>query len=279
MKVLVDGDLVVFRAAFAAEKAHYTLRYEKLGRVVEHPFDTDKELKTFVKEAAITEYDRLRERHLEPVSHVHSNIRSLLGQIEKRTGEACPIIYLTGQGNFRRNITKTYKANRDPTMRPHYEEAARQYLKTYHQAYIVPGIEADDAIGLEMDDTAICVSLDKDLDMLPGQHYNWVQDRLYTITPHEAHTHFYAQMLTGDRADNVFGIPGIGPQTAARLLAGLSELEQEKTVKELYKQAGLDYTRNYYLLRILQTPDDLHRALAYAAYGTDVTLGEANEAT
>ena len=279
MKVLVDGDLVVFRAAFAAEKAHYTLRYEKQGRVIEHPFDTDRELKTFIAEAGITEYDRLRERRLEPVSHVYSNIRSLLGQIEKRTGEACPIIYLTGKGNFRRNITKTYKANRDPTMRPHYEEDARQFLKTRHNAYTVPGIEADDAIGLEMDDTAICVSLDKDLDMLPGQHYNWVQDRLYAVTPSEAHTHFYTQMLMGDRADNVAGIPGLGPKKAARLLANLSEQEQEKTVKALYKKAGLDYTMNYYLLRILQTPDDLHRALHYAANGTDVTLGETNEAT
>lgn len=263
MKVLVDGDIVVFRAAFAAEKVHYLLRYSQNGRTIERPFDTARALKTFIRETELQEYDIMRERDIEPVSHVYANIDGIMDVICEKTGTAAPLVYLTGTGNFRRNITKEYKANRDPTMRPHFEIDAKAYLFRHYGAYSVPGIEADDAIGLEMGDDAICVSLDKDLDMLPGKHYNWVKDVRYTVTPDAAHTNFYKQMLTGDRVDNVKGVPGIGPARAAKLLEGLPEMAQAAKVRAMYAMNGLDYEMNYHLLKIIQTEDDLHEAFEY----------------
>ncbi|MHB8414020.1 MAG: hypothetical protein ACYDB1_01300, partial [Acidiferrobacteraceae bacterium] len=159
----------------------------------------------------------------------------------------------------------------DPSMRPAHEQAARRWLHRKFGAYTVSGMEADDAIGLEMDADSICVSLDKDLDTLSGRHYNWVRDEFYTVTPAQARTNFYCQLLTGDKADNVEGIAGIGPVNAHRLLDDLPEAGQRSAVKTLYRESGLDFELNYYLLKILENEDELHAAFEYAKARAGIT--------
>ena len=82
--------------------------------------------------------------------------------------------------------------------------------------------EADDAIGIaayEMEVGEYCIcSIDKDLDMLRGDHYNFVKDERYFITEEEGIKNFYKQLLMGDRVDNIIGIKGIGTVKAERLL-------------------------------------------------------------
>ncbi len=265
-KILVDGDLVVFRSAFAAEKAHYTIRYRYTANdeMFTQQFDTSRELEDFVKLNHITDYEKERYRIVEPVEAVYRNLDGLMEQIMSATSCQTPIVYLTGRGNFRRMITPSYKANRDPTMRPRFEVEAREYLTRRYRAYTIPGIEADDSIGLEMDEESVCVSLDKDLDMLAGNHYNWVRDEFYAITPEQAHTNLYCQMLMGDTADNVFGVPGIGPVKAHKLLDAMNETAQREVVRAFYRDHGLDFDMNYYLLKILESEEELHAALEYA---------------
>lgn len=85
---------------------------------------------------------------------------------------------------------------------------------------------------------SIIATVDKDLDMIPGWHYNFVKKELYNVTPEQAIYNFYYQCLVGDTADGVKGVPGIGPKKAARILdACESEREMYEAVREAY---GMD---------------------------------------
>jgi 5'-3' exonuclease len=86
-------------------------------------------------------------------------------------------------------------------------------------------MEADDEIGIQATelsnagDTPVIVSTDKDLDMIPARHYNWVKQEVYDVTDEEAYRNFFRQCLTGDTVDNVPGIYRVGPERAGAILA------------------------------------------------------------
>jgi len=91
-------------------------------------------------------------------------------------------------------------------------------------------------------DYVIC-TIDKDLDNIRGWHYNFQRNDLYYLSEKETIKHFYKQLLTGDRTDNIPGLKGIGDKRAEKILA---DLEDEKdlynAVLEEYK-----YNREYLL--------------------------------
>jgi 5'-3' exonuclease len=157
--------------------------------------------------------------------------------------------YLTGKGNFREEIAtiKKYKGNRDPNHKPKYYKEIRDYLLTVVEATLCEGYEADDAMAMAQwakpDRSTCIVSIDKDLNMIPGWHFNWISGELYDVGLEEANRNFYLQMLIGDTTDNIPGIKGIGKATAPKLLpARAGEASWQATVKNLYqKQYGLEY--------------------------------------
>ncbi|MGB0345983.1 MAG: hypothetical protein ACPGGA_00785 [Balneolaceae bacterium] len=132
--------------------------------------------------------------------------------------------YITGSSNFRNEIAKEapYKGNRDGAAKPVHYDSLREYLLRRWCFDLIEEQEADDAIGIQaysLHPDAYCiVSLDKDLDMLRGWHYNFVKDNLYYVSEEQAIKNFYSQILTGDRVDNIQGIKGIGPKKAEKLL-------------------------------------------------------------
>ncbi len=143
--------------------------------------------------------------------------------------------FLTGKNNFRKRINPAYKANRKDTIPPRYLQQCRQYLIEEWNAEVSEGCEADDMLGINQTKETILCSLDKDLDMIPGLHYNWVKGDLYEISKIEAIQHFYRQLLIGDRSDNIFGVDGIGKVKAGRLIDHLlDEQEMYEVVRNLY---------------------------------------------
>lgn len=142
--------------------------------------------------------------------------------------------FLTGSTNYRNEIAKTapYKGNRTGEKPIHYD-LLRQYLVSAWAFTEVQEQEADDAIGIaayEFDsvDDYLIMTLDKDLDMIRGWHYNFVKNDKYLIEEYEGIINFYRQILTGDRVDNIIGLKGIGPKKADKILKDC------KTEKELY---------------------------------------------
>jgi hypothetical protein len=170
-------------------------------------------------------------------------------------------LFLTGKNNFRMDVATTapYKGNRTADKPIHYH-LLRDYLVSSWGAHVVDGMEADDMLAIrltELGDDAVLVSLDKDLDQVPGWHYNFVKKTTYCITPDEGLLNFYKQFLIGDAVDNIKGAHGIGPKKAQKLL-------EDKTEKEMWdivvEHLGIEHaTENGHLLYMLRTADDMFR--------------------
>lgn len=192
----------------------------------------------------------------DPLENALHSIKLKLNFILDRTERDEHQIFLSSSSNFRYDVHSGYKANRDTSKRPYHYEAIRAYLEEIWKAEVVDGIEADDALGLAQNDSTIICTIDKDLDQIPGMHYNYNKDRLYHVTYDDGMKFFYTQMLTGDRADNIEGIRGIGPVNAKRILHGLTEQEMRCEVGMQYALHFDDpeemYERNARLLWILR---------------------------
>ena len=165
--------------------------------------------------------------------------------------------YLSGFGedSFRKILDPVYKANRKDVVKPIHLEACRQFLVTHWKAEVVRGYEADDGMGMaQKGDTIIC-SIDKDLLQVPGKHYNFVRKEFREVTEDEGLRAFYTQTLVGDRSDNVFGVAGIGPVKAAKVLDPLLPEEYYKACLTLYCGDEERLHKNCKLLWIWREPD------------------------
>lgn len=152
----------------------------------------------------------------EPLSHALKLVKNKLEQIQEdcqfQDGDEMDL-YVSGEGNFRDDITFDYKANRT-SRKPTYYEEIKQYLIDVWGAKPCNGLEADDMVSsiLWQDfkmggENVILCSPDKDLNNTPGQHYNPRTRELYWVTPEQAERHFYYQLLRGDPVDNIKGLP------------------------------------------------------------------------
>ena len=175
-----------------------------------------------------------------------ARLEEMIDNTVRETGAQEFSIFLSGENNFRYRIYPEYKANR-PAERPIHLADVKKYLVDKYQAIVADGCEADDLLGIEQcanDGTIIC-SLDKDLRMVPGNHYSfeirgtsslgkqWTRPAELTfVNNEEALRHFYMQLLIGDPADNVKGAMGIGKVKAERLLA---DCQSEKDMLEVVK--------------------------------------------
>lgn len=166
--------------------------------------------------------------------YVFSKVDDIIDKITFYTDSDEYRVFLTGNNNFRKAIYPEYKAHR-PTEKPFWLQAIREYLVKEYKAEVCEGQEADDAMGINQTEETIICTIDKDLLMIPGQHYNFVKDEFKTVTYLDGLKHFYMQCLQGDRSDNIKGIPGVGPKKAERILDGcVTEYDLFKAVRNAY---------------------------------------------
>ena len=148
---------------------------------------------------------------------------------------------------IREYIYPKYKKNRDPNFKPYYYTEIKDYIKNNYPTTMGHTIEADDLIGKRQtickeEDTIIC-SLDKDLDQIPGNHYNWRKDELYYIHEIDGHRLLGKQALQGDPADN---IPGLYKQTKHQCKKKyLGQIDLLNTFEYIYKYVRDLYDFNY----------------------------------
>lgn len=138
-------------------------------------------------------------------------------------------LYLTGKGNFRKDIAVTapYKGNRAKKPKPRHLQKVRQHLIDEWEALVSDGEEADDAIAIAACEASsiegyfpVIVSIDKDFDQVPGAHYNFLKRKEYYIDEETGLKNFYKQILIGDSIDNIIGVDGLGPAAAGELIDG-----------------------------------------------------------
>jgi 5'-3' exonuclease len=164
-------------------------------------------------------------------------------------------VFLTGKGNFRHEyaVTAGYKENRKDKEKPEHLAVIRQYLIDEWKAIVSDEEEADDLIAIAAtQQPSIIVSTDKDFDQVPGKHFNPNTGRLYDVSEEDAVKFLYEQILTGDRADNIMGIKGVGPVKAKKALADcVTERQMYDVCVEMYgdEERVIENGRLLYLRR------------------------------
>ena len=211
MKALIDGDIIAYRVGFACQKKD--------------------------KETGLVTAD--------PLPYALHSTKLYVNQIIDDCGCNSYTIYLTPKTTFRNKVRDDYKGNRKDIAKPVHLDAIRTYLISIYKAKVVDNIEADDALGLKQDsDTMIC-SIDKDLLMCEGNHYNFVKKEFQQVTKEEGTRFFYQQMITGDSADNILGIRGLGKVKASKLLKDTARKNWDNMLLDLYIQEfGYEEGRN-----------------------------------
>lgn len=184
----------------------------------------------------------------EPLSYALQNCKRSIEAIVDRFDRGLEIqLYLTGSGNFREQVAtiQPYKGNRTQP-KPPFLPDVRQYMVEVWRATVVDGMEADDRVVMEYlkdPENRCIVSIDKDLDQVPGWHYNYRKDLLYEVGEVEASRNFWTQVLMGDVTDHIRGLVGVGPKTAGKILRDVPISRLGAVVRHEYKERG--YTEEY----------------------------------
>lgn len=192
----------------------------------------------------------------------------LVEKIFKPTNANSYIGFLGGKGNFRMNISKSYKEGRSDIKPPYFNEA-KQHLVDKWGFVLVDEIEAEDAVGICLTKypEAIIVRVDHDLDQLEGVHFNPTNLQWKNILKDEAIYTFWRSMITGCTSDKVKGIVNNRKRFADKVIGKYipdyynSPLYMNVILKEyiaLYGEyKGIEqFALNYKLLKILREKED-----------------------
>ena len=170
-----------------------------------------------------------------------ARVYEFIESLKESTGEDEVHLFLSGGTNFRKDLFEDYKLNRKGSHRPIFYDELREHLVDDWGAILSVDCEADDDLGMNQNDDTVICTIDKDLRMCSGWHYNWNHNDvgLEWISPIEAFRNFAMQCLTGDAVDN---IPGLFkttgrkamPKIKAPLIESNSPVEMWSHIEELY---------------------------------------------
>ena len=234
MVLLIDADSLIFASCYRAKDDSF-----------ENPFYTD-------IEDSIVKFDE--------------QLMKIINDLEDQFEIDKYIVFNGSKGNFRKLISKKYKANRKKQTLPPLLHDMHQYVKdTYHSIYGF-GIETDDLVArywynIAKDigrDNVIIVSIDKDYKQFPALIYNYhyKHQTILDITPQQALYNFYEQMIVGDTADNVNYFKGKGKKFAEKYFKDCkTKYQYTKKLYELFKEqykgkAKQNYIECYNLLKL-----------------------------
>tara|TARA_R110002167_G_scaffold80618_3_gene221537 strand:+ start:4446 stop:5159 length:714 start_codon:yes stop_codon:yes gene_type:complete len=177
------------------------------------------------------------------------------------------ITFSGSKGNFRKLLSKTYKANRKKNELPPLLNEMHQFVKDQYDSIVGYGVETDDMVArywyklseqFGRDEVCI-VSIDKDYKQFPCLMYNYhyKHKEILDISEDDALYNFYEQMIMGDTADNVNFFKGKGRKFAEKyFLECKTKYQYTRKLYELFKQeykgkAKEKYSECYNLLKLL----------------------------
>lgn len=183
----------------------------------------------------------------EPWGFCRHGVDATIQAIKEAAGAEEHVVVLTAHGGgYRDEVFPAYKAGRTAA-KPHYYAAIREHLINVWGGFeSAHGREADDELGIlaaEYGERGVICTKDKDLDCVPGLHYNFSKTRkatgVYMVSTVEADRFFYKQMLTGDFTDNIPGMFRIlGMKATAKWLSPIDDMTDPKEmysyVREVY---------------------------------------------
>ena len=176
------------------------------------------------------------------------------------------IIFNGSKGNFRKLITKKYKANRKKQELPPLLDDMHQFVKDHYDSIWGYGVETDDMVArywkqISDDigrDEVMIVSIDKDYKQFPCLMYNYHYKHkvILDISEEEAMYNFYEQCIVGDTADNVNYFKGKGKKFAEKHFKDCTtKYQYTRKLYELFKleykgKARQKYAECYHLLKL-----------------------------
>lgn len=199
----------------------------------------------------------------EPTGTIYGVINMMRRLLKDYDPEHLAVVFDAKGKTFRNDMYKEYKANRPPM-----PDDLRQQIEPIHNIIkamglpliCVPGVEADDVIGTLSEqatvlgiDTVISTG-DKDMAQLVNKHVslvNTMTDVYMDVegvkekfgVPPERIIDYLA--LIGDTADNVPGVPKVGPKTAVKWLGLYDSLDGVmKSAEEIKGKVG-ENLRNF----------------------------------
>lgn len=175
------------------------------------------------------------------------------------------IVCADGGSSYRKEIYPEYKANRKERFADQTKQEAKEFemfmaefqdtltlIKEKYPVFHFRGVEADDIAAyitqrVNYDDCWL-ISSDKDWDLLISDKVS----RFSTVTRKETTVHNWDEhydfeiddyitfkCLTGDKGDNVPGVPGVGPKRAVQLM------EQYGSIFDIYDACPLEGKYKY----------------------------------
>jgi hypothetical protein len=222
----VDGDGLLHRCASAVERELYLVTCGHEAR----QFDYHKDAKAFVdKEGG----DLWHRKDLGSETLAADSLDSLLAKIQREV--ACPLqIYIGGLGpTFRHSIARLRKYKDGRKEKPAHYSALRTRIIERYGAVEAVFEEADDVVSYtarsvrESGNSSIIVSNDKDLDQIPGPHYDWTKGTWRHVSPEGAVRALWVQTLSGDATDGIPGCWKIGPGKAETAVSAILEESRE----------------------------------------------------
>ena len=180
----------------------------------------------------------------QPTGAVYGVVNMLRKLLDREQPSHIAVVFDAKGKTFRHELYKEYKANRPPM-----PDELRAQIAPLHAVIRAmgltlisePNVEADDVIGTLASRAAdqghdVLISTgDKDMAQLVNDHVTLVNTMTNTtmdasgvmkkfgVTPPQIVDYL---ALTGDKSDNIPGVPGVGPKTAARWLKEYGSLAQ-----------------------------------------------------
>ena len=180
----------------------------------------------------------------QPTGAVYGVVNMLRKLLEKERPSHIAVVFDAKGKTFRHELYAAYKANRPPM-----PDELRAQIEPLHAVIRAlgltlisePNVEADDVIGTLASRAAdkgheVLISTgDKDMAQLVNDHVTLVNTMTNTrmdtsgvlkkfgVAPTQIVDYL---ALTGDKSDNIPGVPGVGPKTAAKWLNEFGSLER-----------------------------------------------------
>ncbi len=214
-----------------------------------------------------------------PFEDMKYNHDRALQKIKKRSGAERCVLHLTPSSSnkgLRREIAllKEYQGNRANKPKPKMLTAMRAWMQNERKAVMHYECEADDGMSMAAyanPEHSVVVSKDKDLMMVPGMQIDWDTGELTDTADNpfgwvdvvkrpsgasklkgRGWKMFWAQMLTGDTADNISGLPKLRQDNGSFKLCGpvaakafLDECQNNTEAFQRVRQAYKEYGDTY----------------------------------